>query len=137
MIKKTPTKTDAQILKEWKKATLDFIFYKVMRHHQEACRHLLEMLLEIKIESIEINTEETIALDFDSKGIRLDVFIKDTNRLFDVELQVANTKELPERARYYQGVMDGGYREARTRTTLCDYLQESRHWLFCLCLQRK
>ena len=26
--------------------------------------------------------------------------------MFDVELQVANTKELPERARYYQGLMD-------------------------------
>ena len=53
-----------------------------------------------------MSSEETIALDFDSKGIRLDVFVKDTDRMFDVELQVTNTKELPERARYYQGVMD-------------------------------
>ena len=67
---------------------------------------LLEMLLGIKIESMEMKQEETIALDYDSKGIRLDVFVKDTGRMFDVELQVANTKELPERARYYQGVMD-------------------------------
>ena len=64
------------------------------------------MLLGIKIESIEMKQEETIALDYDSKGIRLDVFVKDADRMFDVELQVANTKELPERARYYQGVMD-------------------------------
>ena len=93
---------------KWEQATLanNFIFYKVMRYHQEACKRLLEMLLEIKIESIEMSTEETIALDFDSKGIRLDVFVKDSTRMFDVELQVANTKELPERARYYQGVMD-------------------------------
>ena len=93
---------------KWEQATLanNFIFYKVMRHHQDACKRLLEMLLRIKIESITMSTEETIALDFDSKGIRLDVFAKDINRMFDVELQVANTKELPERARYYQGVMD-------------------------------
>ncbi len=93
---------------KWEQATLanNFIFYKVMRNHQEACKRLLEMLLEIQIESIEMNTEETIALDFDSKGIRLDVFVKDSTRMFDVELQVANTNELPERARYYQGVMD-------------------------------
>ena len=93
---------------KWEQATLanNFIFYKVMRNHQEACKRLLEMLLEIKIESITMNTEETIALDLDSKSIRLDVFVKDTGRMFDVELQVANTKELPERARYYQGVMD-------------------------------
>ena len=93
---------------KWEQATLanNFIFYKVMRQHQDACKQLLEMLLGIKIESIEMKQEETIALDYDSKGIRLDVFVKDTGRMFDVELQVANTKELPERARYYQGVMD-------------------------------
>ena len=93
---------------KWEQATLanNFIFYKVMRHHQDACKYLLEILLGIKIDSITMNTEETIALDFDSKGIRLDVFVKDRNRMFDVELQVTNTKELPERARYYQGVMD-------------------------------
>lgn len=93
---------------KWEQATLanNFIFYKVMRHHQDACKRLLEMLLNIKIESISMNTEETIALDFDSKGIRLDVFVKDEKRMFDMELQVANTQELPERARYYQGVMD-------------------------------
>ena len=93
---------------KWEQATLanNFIFYKVMRNHQDACKQLLEMLLGIKIESMEMKQEETIALDYDSKGIRLDVFVKDTGRMFDVELQVANTKELPERARYYQGVMD-------------------------------
>lgn len=83
---------------KWEQATLanNFIFYKVMRHHQDACKRLLEMLLNIKIESISMNTEETIALDFDSKGIRLDVFVKDEKRMFDVELQVANTQELRE-----------------------------------------
>ena len=62
---------------KWKNATIanNFIFYKVMRHHQDACKRLLEMLLQIKIESITMNTEETIALDFDSKSIRLDVFV--------------------------------------------------------------
>ena len=73
---------------KWEQATLanNFIFYKVMRNHQDACKQLLEMLLEIKIESIEMKQEETIALDYDSKGIRLDVFVKDANRMFDVEL---------------------------------------------------
>lgn len=93
---------------KWERATLsnNFIFYKVMRGHPDACKRLLEMLLGIKIERMEMSAEETIALDHDSKGIRLDVFVKDTGQMFDVELQVANTLELPERARYYQGVMD-------------------------------
>ena len=34
---------------KWKQATLanNFVFYKVMRNHPEACKHLLEILLKI------------------------------------------------------------------------------------------
>ncbi len=93
---------------KWEQATLanNFIFYKVMRHHPDACKHLLEMLLNIKIEKMEISNEEVIDIDYDAKAIRLDVFVKDTGKMYDIELQVANTHELPERARYYQGLMD-------------------------------
>lgn len=77
-----------------------------MRHHPQACKQLLELLLGIKISQIEITNEETIEVDYDSKGIRLDVYVKDTTNLYDIELQIVNTKELPERARYYQGLMD-------------------------------
>lgn len=91
----------------WEEATLanNFIFYKVMRHHPEACQKLLEMLLNIKIKKLEMHNEETIDLDHDKKGIRLDVFVKETKRMHDIEIQVANTKELPKRARYYAGLM--------------------------------
>ncbi len=93
---------------KWEKATLanNFIFYKVMRHHQDACKRLIEMLLGIRIEKMEMSNEEVIEIDYDSKGIRLDVFVKDTKKIYDIELQVTNTKELPERSRYYQGLMD-------------------------------
>lgn len=93
---------------KWEQATLanNFIFYKVMRHHPDACKKLLEMLLNIQIEQMEMVSEETIDLDHDSKGIRLDVFVKETGRVHDIELQTTNTKELPERSRYYQGLMD-------------------------------
>ena len=77
-----------------------------MREHPDACQRLIEMLLGVKIKEMKMSQEETIAVDTDSKSIRLDVFVKDTGRMFDVEMQMANTKELPERARYYQGVMD-------------------------------
>ena len=94
--------------KKWENLTLanNFIFYKVMRHHPDACQHLIELLLGIKIEKIEIRGEEAIFIDKDSHGVRLDVYVKDTNKIFDVEMQATDTKDLPERARYYQGVMD-------------------------------
>ena len=93
---------------KWESATLanNFIFYKVMRHHPDACRHLIEMLLKIKIERMEIHNEEVIDIDHDSKSIRLDVYVKDSERLYDIEIQTTDTKDLPERARYYQALMD-------------------------------
>ncbi len=93
---------------KWEQATLanNFIFYKVMKHHPDACKYLIEMLLHVKIEKMEMHNEDVIDIDHDSKGIRLNVYVKDTNKMYDVELQATDTQELPERARYYQDVMD-------------------------------
>ena len=59
---------------KWESLTLanNFIFYKVMRHHPKECQHLIEMLLGIKIEHMEMSNEETIEIDHDSHGIRLE-----------------------------------------------------------------
>ena len=93
---------------KWERAGLTdtFIFYKVMTENPDACRRLLELLLHVKIEKIEILGEKSLGIDTESKGIRLDVYVKDEERVFDVEMQVKDTGELPERSRYYQGVMD-------------------------------
>ncbi len=100
-----------QTLEEkWENATIanNFIFYKVMRNNPDVCQELLEILLEFKIERIEMSQEEEINVDFGSKGIRMDVYAKDSDgqKAYNIELQAKDTKELPERARYYQGVMD-------------------------------
>ena len=93
---------------KWERADLtdSFIFYKVMTENPDACRRLLERLLHIPVKKIELTGEKTVEIDGPSKGIRLDVYANDRERVFDVEMQVRNTGELPERARYYQGVMD-------------------------------
>ena len=92
----------------WNNATIanNFIFYKVMRNNPDVCKELLEILLQIEIDKIEMYSEESIEVDFRSKGIRLDVYAKNESQAFNLELQASDTKELPERARYYQGVMD-------------------------------
>jgi len=93
---------------KWNRATIanNFIFYKVMRNNPDICKELLEILLEIEIEKIEMHGEETVEIDFGSKGIRLDVYAKNASQVFNLEMQSTDTKELPERARYYQGSMD-------------------------------
>ena len=93
---------------KWKSATIanNFIFYKIMRHNPDVCTELLETLLEMEIDHIEMRGEETIETDFGSKGIRLDVYAKHNNQAFNLEMQAADTRELPERSRYYQGCID-------------------------------
>ena len=94
--------------KKWKSATIanNFIFYKIMRHNPDVCTELLEILLEMEIDHIEMHGEETIETDFESKGIRLDVYAKNDSKAFNLEMQASDSKELPERSRYYQGCID-------------------------------
>ena len=98
---------EKKLEREWEKATLanNFIFYKVMRHHRQECKHLIEMLLNVKIKRMEMHNEEVIDVDHDAKGIRLDIYVKENTSMYDIELQVANTKELPERSRFYSAIM--------------------------------
>ena len=95
---------------KWERATIanNFIFYKVMRNNPDVCKELLEILLEFKIERIEMSQEEVVDIDFASKGIRMDVYARDCDGLkaYNIEMQTTDTEELPERSRYYQGIMD-------------------------------
>ena len=43
----------------------------------------------------------------DAQSVRLDVYVKDDREtVYDIEMQVSDTKELPKRSRYYQGMID-------------------------------
>ena len=103
-------KKEQTLDEKWENATIanNFIFYKVMRNNPDICKELLEILLEFRIERIEMSQEEEINIDFDSKGIRMDVYAKDADglKVYNIELQATDTKELPERSRYYQGIID-------------------------------
>ena len=93
---------------KWEQATIanNFIFYKVMHENPDICKELLEILLEIKIDRIEMYQEKEVSIDYRKKAIRMDVYARGKDRAFDLEIQACDTGELPERARYYQGVMD-------------------------------
>ena len=86
----------------------NFIFCNVMEN-MELCKELLEILLHIKIDHLEKpQPEKTIQPEYDSKSIRLDVYVKDTDKVFDIEMQTGNYNDLLLRARYYQVGMDLG-----------------------------
>ncbi len=87
--------------------TNDFLFGKVMRN-EEICKELVESILNIKIDKIEYPEEQkTIDISIDAKSIRLDVYVADgKGTIYNLEMQTSDTKELPKRTRYYQGMID-------------------------------
>ena len=86
----------------------DFLFGKIMQE-AELCRELLQRILpELEIDHIEYpELQKTIKADVDAKSVRLDVYVRDDkNTVYDIEMQVVNTGELPKRTRFYQSMLD-------------------------------
>ena len=86
--------------------TDDFMFGTVMKNRM-ICKGVIERLLHIKVGKIEYpSLQKTIAPFYESKGIRLDVYVSDPDRIFDIEIQTSIPLSLPKRTRYYQSLMD-------------------------------
>ena len=86
--------------------TDDFMFGTVMKN-QFICKGVIERLLHIKVGKIEYpSLQKTITPFYESKGIRLDVYVSDPERVFDIEIQTSIPPFLPKRTRYYQSLMD-------------------------------
>ena len=67
--------------------TDDGMFQEVLRD-PEICAELVERLLHIRVGHIEYpELEKTIAPYYTTKGVRLDVYLKDSDKIIDVELQ--------------------------------------------------
>ena len=84
----------------------DFMFGVVMQD-KAICREALECMLGIKIDRIEY-AEPQYSTDpfYTSHGIRLDVYVQDGSRIYDVEIQNYDLQDMGRRTRYYQGMMD-------------------------------
>ena len=94
--------------KKWEDLDItdDFIFSRVMRN-KKLCRTLLEMILKVKIGKIKfLTSHHAIQIEPNSKGIIMDVYLKDENRVINVEMQTSNQGDLARRARYYQAAAD-------------------------------
>lgn len=94
------------------------------------CKPLLEYILNIKIKSIEYpELQKVIDKRYDSKGIRLDVYIEDDkNTVYNIEIQTTSSKNLPKRMRYYQGLID-----LHTIDKGEDYLKLKKSFVIFIC----
>ena len=73
--------------KKWEDLDItdDFIFSRVMRN-KKLCRTLLEMILKVKIgKIIFLTSHHAIQIEPNTKGIIMDVYLKDENRVINVE----------------------------------------------------
>lgn len=109
--------------------TDNFMFATVMKN-ENICRPFIERMLGISIEKIEyLEREKDLRADPFSKGIRLDVYVKDSARSFTLEMQCDDRKDLPLRTRYYQGLQDISFLD---KGNLYRHLPESYILFICL-----
>ena len=84
----------------------NFMFCHTMKN-EELCKELLEKLLHIKIERIVYpELEKELTAYYESKSVRLDVYVKDSDKVYDIEMQNQPSNFLPLRTRYYQSMID-------------------------------
>ena len=86
-----------------------FIFGKVMSTNTDLLLELLQLSLpELEIREISDAVQEVyLKTSIDAHGVRLDISVRDSrNRIFDVEMQLRDEKNIPRRIRYYTGTLD-------------------------------
>ena len=91
--------------------TDDFMFGKIMED-RDLCRKMLECLLDQSVGKLqEVQNERELQYTADGKPIRMDVYSRDDENIYDAEMQNLNHRkledlELPKRSRFYQAMMD-------------------------------
>ena len=86
--------------------TDDGMFQAVL-HDPEICAELVERLLYVRVNHVEYpELEKEIAPYYTTKGVRLDVYLKDEDKIIDIEVQNYPQVALGKRTRYYQSMID-------------------------------
>ena len=81
--------------------------FQAVLHEPDICAELVERLLNIRVKNVDYpELEKQIAPYYSSKGVRLDVYLKDEDKVIDVEIQSYPMEALGKRTRYYQSMID-------------------------------
>ena len=92
------------------KFTNRYIFSWVLKRDHELCKEVIEAILDVRIrEIIKIEDEDSVETSVTGHGVRLDVYLEDDDAIYDIEMQIEDTGNLPKRSRYYQGSIDTDY----------------------------
>jgi predicted transposase/invertase (TIGR01784 family) len=95
----------AQARRSWEKAGLanDFIFNKVMLDKRITLEVLRRVLPALNIKRVkQVVSQQEFTSSHDAKGVRLDIYVEDgQHNRFDIEMQVVDKHNLPQRIRFY------------------------------------
>ncbi|WP_225209611.1 Rpn family recombination-promoting nuclease/putative transposase [Limosilactobacillus avistercoris] len=90
----------------WQNAGLtnDFIFSKVFLDPQITLELLRRIFPELIIKKVKLlNSQQELKNAPDAKGVRFDIYVEDEQHdRFDIEMQLVNHHNLPQRACFYQ-----------------------------------
>ncbi len=82
------------------------MFDRVVRD-PHVCAMMLETILGIEVGRIEyIDDEHSEKPSLYGRGVRMDVFVKSGNKVYDIEMQTTKKHSITRRMRYYQATMD-------------------------------
>ena len=84
----------------------DYMFGEIMKN-KEICKEVIERLTHLKVRDIEYpELQKTLKAGYESHGVRLDVYVKDSNKVYDIEMQAHHYDDLGSRTRFYQSLID-------------------------------
>ncbi len=96
--------------KQYEELTLtdDFMFCRVFENNPELCRELVELILEREVGSIvDLQKQHMTDTVYDARSVRFDIHFKDDeSRIYSIEMQTTNERNLPKRSRFYSSQMD-------------------------------
>lgn len=100
-------------IKQTKRSEIPFshqVMFRLVMEKPELCKRTLELLMDCEIAELQyLEPEKSIEAKLTTKGIRLDVYIRDTaGNAYDLEMQASDMDKgaLGKRARYYQSLID-------------------------------
>lgn len=86
----------------------DNILFTSVFENINIIKKFIEVVLKFKIIDIKIIQKEKVVDSVGkSRGVRFDVYVEDnSNKIYDIEIQTSDEKDLLKRLRYYQGCLD-------------------------------
>lgn len=81
--------------------------FAICMQNQEFCKKVLSIILGLEVFEIEqAAIQKAIENMPGYRSVRLDVYAKTSDGIYNVEMQSENNDSMPKRARYYQGLLD-------------------------------